>query len=185
MALSLLATQVTFTEVWTTHTKQFYVNPYWTITQFLESMRPLIKNEFKTNNYEIVEAGQHIRGISAEDAPAITNSNILMRNKWGYDLRVSFYIRRKNFDYSNLRQSSINKNILALEHINSSLNPIIINYPILEECPICLETIQFINNMNNFGCTHNICNKCYVNCKMLNHTKCPICRHEFKKENQL
>jgi hypothetical protein len=78
MSLSLMATQVTFTEVWTTHTKQFYVNPYWTITQFLESIRTLIKNEFKTEFYEIVEAGQHIPGIASEDAPAIINSQILI-----------------------------------------------------------------------------------------------------------
>ena len=82
MSLSLMATQVTFTEVWTTHTKQFYVNPYWTITQFLESIRTLIKNEFKTEFYEIVEAGQHIPGIASEDAPAIINSQILIDLIW-------------------------------------------------------------------------------------------------------
>ena len=79
MSLSLMATQVTFTEVWTTHSKRFYVNPYWTVSQFLESMAPLIKYEFKTNDFEIVEKGQIIKGIPSEEAPAVTNSEIKIR----------------------------------------------------------------------------------------------------------
>jgi len=174
-----MATQVTFTEVWTTHTKQFYVNPYWTITQFLESVRPLIKNEFNTNNFEIVETGQIIKGVVEEEAPAITSSEIKMRYKWGYDLNVSFYVRRKDYDYSKLRQLTVYKKIEALTDYNTSINPMIINFSIVEDCPICFEDMQFINNMNNFGCTHNICNYCYIKYLMLNYNNCPICRHEL------
>ena len=177
MALSLMATYVTFKEVWTTHTKNFYVNPYWTVTQFLESIRPLIKNEFRMNYFEIVEAGQHIPGTPSEEAPAVTESEIIMSHKWGYDLRVSFYVRRKNYDYSELRRQSFYRNIGLHEDNNGSVNPIIINSPIVEECPICFENIPFINNRNNFGCSHNICNNCYVNCQISNHNRCPICRH--------
>jgi len=179
MALSLLATQVEFKEVWTNHIKQFYVNPYWTVTQFLESISPLIKTEFNTDLYDIVETGQIIQGIPSEDAPAVLNSNIQIRNKWGYDLSVSFYVRRKNYDYSKLRQLTINKNIDKLKDNNASINPMIINFPIVEECPICLDNIQFINNMNNFKCNHNICNNCYVNYQMRNYNKCPICRQKL------
>jgi len=174
-----MATQVTFTEVWTSHTKQFYVNPYWTVTQFLESVSPLIKIEFNTIDFEIVETGQIIKGIVEEEAPAITNSDIKIRYKWGYDLDVSFYVRRKNYDYSKLRQSRINIKIDILTYNNTSINPMIINFPIVEDCPICFENIQFINNINNFGCTHNICNKCYINYLMFNYNYCPICRHEL------
>lgn len=177
--MSLLAAPVIFKEIWTTHTKRFYVNPYWTITQFLQSIRPLINYEFKTNNFEIVEAGQYIYGIPAEEAPGITNSEIKMRNRWGYDLQVSFYVRRRNYDYSKLRQLYINKNIDAHKAINTSINPLILNSQILIECPICFENIQFFNIMNNFGCTHNICNNCFVNCQILNYNKCPICRHKL------
>jgi len=177
--MSLMSIKVTFTEVWTTHSKEFYLNPYWTVTQFLESIKPLIKYEFGTNNFEIVETGQIIKGKSPEEAPAVTNSEIKIRNKWGFNLEISFYVRRKNYDYSKLRQSCVNMNIDELKNINTPTNPMIINFPILEECPICYENMQYINNINNFGCAHNICNNCYVNYKILNYNNCPICRNEL------
>jgi hypothetical protein len=175
--MSLITIQVTFTEVWTTHSKQFHINPYWTVTQFLESINPLIKHEFHTNNFEIVKTGQIIKGKASEDAPAITNSEIKIGNKWGYDLDVSFFIRRKNYDYSKLRQVSINTHIEQLKCMNTPTNPMLINFPIIEECPICFETMQFLHNINIFGCTHNICNHCYVNYTMLNNNNCPVCRN--------
>jgi hypothetical protein len=177
--MSLMAIKVTFTEVWTTHSKQFFINPYWTVTQFLESIKPLIKNEFYTNDFEIVETGQIIKGIASEEAPAITNSEIKIRNKWGYNLDISFYVRRKNYDYSKLRQLSMNITIDALKDINTPINPMIINFPIVDDCIICFENMQFINNINNFGCIHNICNNCYVNYRILNYNNCPICRRPF------
>jgi hypothetical protein len=176
--MSLMAIQVIFTEVWTTHSRKIYVNPYWTVTQFLESIKPLIKNEFYTNDFEIVETGQIIKGIASEEAPAVRNSEIKIRDKWGYNLDISFYVRRKKYDYSKLRKLSINKNIDELKDINTPINPMIINFPIVEECPICFENMQFINNINNFSCTHHICNNCYVNYKILNYNRCPICRNE-------
>ena len=177
--MSLMATQVTFTEVWTTHSTQLYVNPYWTVTQFLQSVNPLIKIKFYTNDFEIVEKGQISKGVASEEGPALTNSDIQIRNKWGYDLDISFYVRRKNYDYSKLRQLNMNTTIDKLKDSNTPTNPMIINFPIVEECPICFENMRFINNTNNFGCAHNICNNCYVNYKMLNYNNCPICRNEL------
>jgi hypothetical protein len=174
-----MSIQVTFTEVWTTHSKKIYINPYWSVTQFLESIKPLIKNEFYTNDFEIIETRQIIKGIASEEAPAITNSEIQIRDKWGYNLDISFYVRRKKYDYSKLRQLSINKIIDELKDMNTPINPMITNFPIVEECPICFENMKFINNANNFGCTHNICNNCYVNYQILNYTNCPICRNEL------
>ena len=180
MTLSLMATQVIFKEVWTNHTRIFNVNPYWTVTQFLDSMRPLIKNEFNINNFEIVEAGQYIPGIPSEEAPSLIASDIIIRNKWGPKLSVSFYIRRKNYNYLQLRELSIRQNIIGYGETNISTNPILMNLETIEECPICLENIQFINNRNNFGCSHNICNECYINCQVRNYTSCPICRNEMQ-----
>jgi len=174
-----MSIQVTFTEVWTTHSKKFFVNPYWTVTQFLESVKPLIQMEFYTNDFDIIETGQIIKGMASEEAPAITNSEIKMRNKWGYELDVSFYIRRKKYDYSKLRQLSIHKHINELKERNTPTNPMITNFPIAEDCPICYENMQFIHNVNNFGCAHPICNNCYANYKILNYSNCPICRNEF------
>ena len=173
-----MSIHVTFTEVWTTHSKQIYVNPYWTVTQFLESVSPLIKHEFYTNDFEIVETGQHIKGISSEEAPAVTNSEIQLRNRWGYNLDVSFYVRRTKYDYSKLRQVTMNQHIDELAHRNTPINPMILHFPVTEECPICFETMQFINNTNHFGCTHPICNRCYVHYTMLHYRNCPVCRKE-------
>ena len=90
MTLSLMATQVIFKEVWTNHTRIFNVNPYWTVTQFLDSMRPLIKNEFNINNFEIVEAGQYIPGIPSEEAPSLVASDIIIRNNANLSKNIKF-----------------------------------------------------------------------------------------------
>jgi hypothetical protein len=54
----------------------------------------LSSNETEINTIEVVEAGQELENIKAEDAPKMEPEDITMRQKYGSALaHVSFYVR--------------------------------------------------------------------------------------------
>ena len=162
--LSLLSVPVTFKEVYTTNVRNFHVNPNWTLTQFVQSVTPYICSEFNIHqdNLEIIEAGQYTPGIRPEAASHLTQDNTLMKDKWGTKLAVSFYIRRKDFEYPQLNLNLIRQ---------TSTSPIA---SVIDDCPVCLETVSLYST---HGCSHRICRRCHERCLSVNYTICPLCRH--------
>lgn len=147
--MSPILRPVNFKEVWTTDVRMFYINPYWSTKQFLLHIKRDILCAFNIDSsYDIIETGQEL----GENAPALQCDSITLRDKWGDELNVSFYIRRIPLEYT----TSI------LENIS-------------EECPICFESIQLISRN---GCSHRVCADCNEQCQQVNYTICPVCRHE-------
>jgi hypothetical protein len=158
--MSALSRQVNFKEVWTTNICQLQIDPYWTMTQFIESIKSDISRAFNSNDFEIVEAGQYTPGIPSEAAPALQITDMILKDKWKEDLSVSFYVRRRNFDYPQLQNLNIRRNI------NTSSR-------LVGDCPICLETLQLISRN---GCSHSVCSDCHRRCQQVNYNICPLCR---------
>jgi hypothetical protein len=147
-----------FKEVWTTNTCEININPSLTIERFIESVSGQLSTEFNIdeNELDIIEAGQCIFDIASEDAPALIPSNITLQHKWGETLKdVSFYVRRKNYQYP---ASQTYRELRATEH----------------ECPICLENGSVMFRFNN--CCHSVCSFCRINCQRVNYFICPLCR---------
>lgn len=159
--MSIQSRPINFKEVFTTNIRQLHINPHWTMIQFVESIKPHISREFNTNDFEIVEAGQYTPGIPAEAAPALQITDIRLKDKWKEDLKVSFYVRRRNFDYPQLQNLNTRRNINTTA-IQTG------------ECPICLETVRLISRN---GCSHSVCSDCHRRCQQVNYTICPLCRH--------
>jgi hypothetical protein len=159
--MSALSRQVNFKEVWTTNICQLQIDPYWTMPQFIESIKSDISRAFNTTDFEIVEAGQYTPGIPSEAAPALQVTDMRLKDKWKEDLNVSFYVRRRNFDYPQLQNLNTQRNI------NTSSR-------VVDECPVCLETVQLISRN---GCSHSVCSDCHRRCQQVNYTICPLCRH--------
>jgi hypothetical protein len=147
----LLSVLVNFKEVWSNNTRQIYVNPHWTVRQFISTVKPIIEEVFRLQNYrfEIIEAGQN----DGELALGLQNSDIPLKQLWGKNLNVSFYIRRKNYPYPQLQEQNIIEN----------------------DCPVCLFNTLVTRH---YQCSHQICRQCYLRCNQNNYTVCPICRSE-------
>ena len=148
---------VNFKEVYTSNICKLNINPNWTTRQFLDNIWPHISRYFNTHNFEIVEAGKNTYDYPAEAAPSLQRTNIRLKDKWTETLNVSFYVRK-------LDSQLISPNIQIM-----SINPLIMN-----ECPICLETLHLINRV---GCSHQICAHCNSRCIRMGYTICPLCRH--------
>jgi len=171
--MSLQSIPVTFKEVWTTNTRQFHVNPHWTVTQFIQSVKPHLAREFNANNFDIVETGQNLPGIPSEDGQALQYSDIKLKHKWGYNLNVSFYVRRRNYNYPELQNYYLSSNTNNTDTTNNTI----------VECPICFETS---NLASRYGCSHGICNACFHRCRQENYIVCPVCRgSQFNEINYL
>jgi hypothetical protein len=168
--LSLLSQPVTFKEVWTTNTRELYVNPYWSITQFVQTVRPILAREFECADFDIVETGQDAPGIPAEAGRALELSNISLINKWGKDLRVGFYIRRRDRVYRQLE--NLNQMDASLQN---EMNPIISSSFATNQCPICFESVL---TLTRYMCRHSICNNCYHHCLQTDYHICPVCRSQ-------
>ena len=163
--LSILSVPVTFKEVYSSNTRSFHVNPNWTMTQFIDSVKPHICREFNVqeDNLEIVEAGQYSPGIRPEAAAPLTqNTTIKMKHKWGRKLNVAFYIRRKDYLYPEM-------NLNVIRQVSTSP----VAPPVIDDCPVCLETVSVTSRHT---CSHTICDRCHQHCLSVNYTICPICR---------
>ena len=147
--MSPILRAVNFKEVWTTNVRTLYVNPEWTVEQFINNIKLKILCEFNISHlYDIIETGQAL----AENAPALQCSNIKLKDKWNDNLDVSFYVRKTPYTQ---------EYIYVLD-----CQP--------DECPVCLETVQLISR---HGCSHRICANCNEQCQQVNYTICPVCRH--------
>ena len=88
---------VTFKKVFSVKTIELRVDPYFTVTQFIENVRPTLSVYFNINEneIEIVESGQYELGMLSENAPALNPSNDQLHLRWSPNLNVSFYVRKK------------------------------------------------------------------------------------------
>lgn len=167
--LSLTSIPIYFKEVFTTNRRSLHINPYWTVSQFLDSVKPILEIEFHCDrdNLEIVASGQDAPGIPAEAGFPLQPSDEVLKQKWGNNLHVAFYVRRKNFRYPQLQ--NLNNNL----QFDGDVNPIITNSIIEQQCPVCLDTVQMINR---YRCRHQICTNCFYRCLNTNNVVCPLCR---------
>ena len=141
---------VSFKEVYSTNAFQITVNNRLTVTQFINAIKPIIALQLHidSDNIEIVEGGQSIPGMLAEEAPALTCSNKLLKTVWGEKLNVAFYVRRRNVDYIEARLHR-------------------------QMCPVCLEQMVLAQY---YSCNHGLCAQCYSQCITHNRHNCPLCR---------
>lgn len=168
--LSLRSLPVIFKEVWTTNTRELHVNPYWSITQFVQTVRPILAREFECADFDIVETGQDAPGIPAEAGRPLQLSNVSLINKWGRELRVGFYIRRRDRVYRQL------ENLNQMDaFLQNEINPIISNSFVTNQCPICFENVP---TLTRYMCSHSICNNCYHHCLQADYLICPVCRSQ-------
>jgi hypothetical protein len=166
--MSLTGVPVTFKEVFTTNTYTFRVNPWWTVTQFLETMTPHLRLLYNMEAIDIVVTGQDAPGIPAEAGQPLLPSDICLKNKWGRDMNVSFYVRNRNRVYPQLENLNTNT-----QHLDTDINPIITQSVTENECPICLTNSP---TLQRFRCRHVVCNNCYYTCSQNGFHICSVCR---------
>ena len=92
--MSLTSIPINFKEIFTSNVRTLHINPNWTVNQFLDSVRPIIEQEFnfESGSFEIVATGQDAPGIPAEAGSAVPISDIRIRFIWGPQLNIAFYI---------------------------------------------------------------------------------------------
>lgn len=169
--LGLRSRTINFKEVFTVRTLQFQINPFFTVTQMIESLRPSLAVQFDINSddIEIVESGQYMEGYLAEEAPGLVPSNRRLCDIWGEDLRnVSFYVRKKNFIYPQIETRRREREARQNTAIESN------SY--LGDCPICLESTLITNR---YSCIHGVCSSCYHSCQLASIASircCSLCR---------
>ena len=153
---------VTFKQAYTSNTHHLNVHPQWSCSEFIQRMTPALAALFQLTELEIVESGHP----DAEEAPAFEPMiDITIEDKMGNNLGdVVFYVRaprRHQNEHSTINSSSDNT-------IHD------------DDCCICME-----NNGSTmdtwFGCTHELCHRCYSRCLDTHHTTCPICRQNLNR----
>jgi|688.fasta_scaffold941122_1 hypothetical protein len=83
--------EIYFKLAWTTETKYYRVNKYWTMRRFLDTISPLIELDFRLEQgqFELVEMG------ASENAEAIViEETETLESMYGPNVNVSFYIRQ-------------------------------------------------------------------------------------------
>jgi hypothetical protein len=155
-----------FKEVWTSNATHLNIDLNWTVCEFLENITNSIRRHFNINNcdFEVVTVPQITSaGCFSEDADALTPCNVLLKHALHiiHNISgVSFYIRRKNYDYSHARLG-------LLPFIEENINA----------CVVCLDNM---NTTTYFGCIHTICSTCTQGCLTVNHNRCPVCRQNLR-----
>lgn len=154
MTASLLSIQVKFTLLYSDNSRYIHINPHWTIKQMYESIKPIIKQIFQIDDFILIEQGRNIDSLffPKEAQLHINKNNQKIKELWTDKLNVSFYVKNLNAIYPQL----VEQNILFQNSIS---------------CPICFETCYLCNR---YGCSHYLCDQCYVKCSK--QYGCPICR---------
>ena len=168
--LGLRSYPVTFKEVFTSRTVDIHINPCFTLTQFIETVRPHLSSSFGINQNEldIVEAGQYRNCLMPERAPALAPSGSQLSSHWGENLDgLSFYVRRKNYQYPEFQVPRISL------RTNGSSGITISSDIYSGDCPICLETTSI---SRRYMCSHGVCLQCYQHCQSRSITICSLCR---------
>jgi hypothetical protein len=164
--IGLRSRQISFKEVFTTSILNLYVNPFHTVTQFIETARPLLSSQFgiNQNEIEIIESGQYVNGIRPESAPSLVPESRRLCDIWGPELKyLSFYVRRKNFQYPELEN---NRTVRESNQVH-------VGELQLGECPICLDSTSLIRR---YHCIHGVCSTCYRRCQTASINTCSLCR---------
>lgn len=156
--------------------------PNWTLTEFIEK----VKYEVQSGRYDflddirdfvIIPTGQNT--VNAEDGkPLENNDNIILSKKFYGDLNtVAFYIKPIS---GSIRNNEIIQDYQMLQfpryrnvYISDYCLPIRY-YDIPINCCICLE--NKIKYFGLSGCSHDICNECYIHCFNTMNLRCPLCR---------
>lgn len=170
--IGLRSRPVNFKEVFNVRILQFHINPFITVSQLIDNLRPELAVQFNINenDIEIVESGQYILGCLAEEAPELVPSNRKLCHIWGENLEnLAFYVRRKNHIYPQIENARRQRE--ANQNINTS-NPAPQN-GFIDDCPICLESSLLTRRYN---CSHGICSQCYQNCLSASISVCSLCR---------
>lgn len=145
---------IRFKVVYTENTVNYNVNPHWKLDDFFNIIKTKIIRDFNIEQFELVEAGQNTWNGRAEEADALDiRQNISLYEKYGANLKVSFYIR---------------------PIIDTRVNANIDN--ILEECVICYTSSQL---QRFYGCIHPICTDCIISCNQNSIHRCSICRRYY------
>jgi hypothetical protein len=155
---------VNFKEVFGTEIYECIVNPYWTVTEFIENVRPMLSQHFRINqnDIDIIVPEEDLRGMPAEMGEALIESNTVLATTWGQNLEyVSCYVRRKNFRYRQIDEIMRQRRQRQQEQE-------------MYECPICYETQRTLVSM--YVCSHTICSQCHDGCYNSGCMTCPLCR---------
>jgi len=153
---------VYFKQVFTTKTMTCNVPADITIREFIKFGKRIARQDFNLLNVEveIVEAGKNTPTRKAEDADALLpeyeNENQTIREKYGNGIEtISFYIRP------------------YLRELESET-------AIVNECVVCHDGIGVGVGVGSgfgvYGCSHQLCENCVVQCIRHNLNRCPICR---------
>ena len=144
---------ITFKEIFTIHTREYYINPYWTLEELYTNIGPKINVEFGINEDElelIDTCNSYIifTGRPVETYPALPKSSVTqLKDLWGIDMKyLSMYIRKRNSETSEQGQ-----------------------------CMVCLED-KILEPY--YQCGHKMCCQCYSSCLFNNRKFCPMCRNE-------
>ena len=141
-----------FKLVFTTNSQHYLINPLWTVTQFIEIMRPVVCRDFNLENCEFVDTLQQI--IPSENGAAlIYQNNVTIASKYGDDLNVAFYIR------------PISIQLIEIPENDTQLR-----------CVICMTRQR---NILFTPCRH-MC--CCSECAHNNIHACPICRQVISEQ---
>ena len=142
-----------FKLVFTTNSQHYLINPQWTVTQFIEIMRPVVCRDFNLENCEFVDTLQQI--IPSENGAAlIYQNNVTLASKYGDDLtNLAFYIR------------PISIQLIEIPENDTQLR-----------CVICMTRQR---NILFTPCRH-IC--CCSECAHHNINACPICRQVITQQ---
>jgi hypothetical protein len=167
---ALINRQVNFKEAFSTTISQVEINPLLTITEFIETTRPVLATIFNINEneIEIVEAGQHKNGNLSEEAPSLVPSSRRLYEIWGQELtNVAFYVRRKNFMYPEIERYRIQRemNEFVTHNVQSEQH--------IDNCPICYETTSL---HRRYSCIHGVCATCFDRCQLSSIRVCSLCR---------
>jgi hypothetical protein len=80
----------------TSTTKFYEINLNWSINEFINIMNALIDQDFGKDRVEFVKTMQNTHNMASEDAPAISPSDIPLREIFAEDVAtnsLAFYIR--------------------------------------------------------------------------------------------
>lgn len=167
--LGLLSRPVLFKAVFSSKTMHCQINPFITIEQLIDTLRPHLSTQFgiNQNEFELVVADQYELGIPPENALRLEPSNDKLCLRWGENLEgLTFYVRRRNYVYPQV-------DTYFRDISNRATSSNIKDSTFLGDCPICLETTTL---MKRYKCVHGVCSSCYDRCQESSITICSLCR---------
>ena len=144
-----------FKEVFTTKTREYFVNPEWITEELYTNLSDQIRDDFNINinDLELIDNLRSLNGHPIETHKAIPKStDIKVHQLFGRELKhLAFYIRRK---YRGITEETTNNVIFG-------------------ECFICCNERLL---ERHYQCTHHFCNNCYNRCLQHELRTCPLCR---------